>query len=89
MIENALTFVGTADAGILQSNADRFSVTNRDGRLDVVRILPEQALIRLIGAKGLEYYVEDDGDDSAFNGQNFAEGAEEKHWFDLGKWCVE
>jgi hypothetical protein len=73
----------------LQSDADRFSVSNGSGRLDVVRILPEHSLIRLIGGKGFEYYVEDDGDDASLNGHNFAAGATEKPWFDLGKWRVE
>lgn len=88
-LANALPFVGTADAGILQSDADRFSVTHGQGRVDVARILPEQAIIRLVGGKGYEYYVETDADETLFDGHNFAEGATEKHWFDLGKWRVE
>ena len=80
---------GSDAAGILQSHASRFSIHHERGRLDVATMLPRRSLRRLAGGKGYAYYVETDADESTLDGRNFADGAEEKPWFNLGRWRVE
>jgi hypothetical protein len=80
---------GTAEAGISLSPADSAVIRNGRGRLDLTRILPEGASLRLVGGPGYEYWVPDDTDPLRLRGENLAEGAERKPWFDLGQWRIE
>jgi len=92
-VPGVLAIVGREDAGILQNQSDWIRIENGDGRLDVKRLLPEGAIVRLIGGEGYRYYVESDGLDGnlrgGFNGENFSEGAIEKPWFDNSNWRLE
>lgn len=85
----ALALKGNTDDGILQSNAFHFSVENAGARLDGLRLLPANAVLRLVGGPSHAYYVETDGNDRDLDGANFSGGAQEKHWFDRGRWRVE
>lgn len=80
---------GTANNGILESRADRATIRNGEGVLVAKRILPADAVIRAVGGKDFQYYVESDGDESSLNGHNFSEGAVENPWFDVGWWRLE
>jgi hypothetical protein len=80
---------GTAEAGIFETDAARVLVQNADARLAVRRVYPDDAIIRLVGGPGYQYYVESDGDDSDLDGENFAAGAKLAGWFDLGLWRIE
>ena len=88
-MSNLKVVVGSAENGILQSNASIVRVRNGEGRLQIQRVLPENATIRLVGGKDYQFYVEADGDDSALDGVNFSGGAAFKPWFDIGSWRVE
>jgi hypothetical protein len=88
-VPSATVLVGTQQAGILQSATDHIVVNNGSGRLDIKRLLPQNAVVRLVGGPGFEYYVETDGDDHVLNGRNFADGAILKPWFDAGQWRIE
>lgn len=81
--------LGNHAAGILETSADRLSMSNQGARLDVLRIAPAGAVVRLVGGPGFEYYVESDGDDSDLDGENFAEGSRPQPWFDNGLWRIE
>ncbi len=93
LVPGALAIVGRENAGILQSQSDWMRIENGDGRLDVKRLLSEDAIVRLIGGEGYRYYVESDGLDGnlrgGVNGENFSEGAIEKPWFDNSNWRLE
>lgn len=80
---------GERDNGILESSDDMALVQNGHGWLTVQRILPKDAVIRLVGGRDYQYYVETDGDDSQLNGINFNQGASTKPWFDIGMWRIE
>jgi hypothetical protein len=62
-----------------------------DGK--VRKELPRNALVRLVGGEGFEYYVANDAVQREAKGgvfgQNFAEGSSEKRWFDNAKWRIE
>ncbi|MCB1778220.1 MAG: hypothetical protein KDI50_12370, partial [Candidatus Competibacteraceae bacterium] len=80
---------GHRDNGILESGSDVAQVQNGRGWLTVQRILPEDAVIRLVGGRDYQYYVEADGDETELDGVNFVEGASSKPWFDIGLWRME
>ncbi len=80
---------GAADDGILESPDDRAVIRYRGGVLQVVRLLPEGAVIRKVGGPHYRYYVEADGDDSDLDGSNMDQGADERPWFDAGLWRME
>ncbi|MDX1655539.1 MAG: hypothetical protein R3310_10060 [Candidatus Competibacteraceae bacterium] len=80
---------GSADNGIMESPASLAVVENGPGRLVVQRFQPQDAVIRLVGGEDYQYYVESDGDDSDLDGENFARGAREEPWFDIGQWRIE
>ncbi|MCK7578210.1 MAG: hypothetical protein MZV65_22385 [Chromatiales bacterium] len=54
-----------------------------------MRLAPEEAVIRLVGGEGYEYYVEADGDDQVLNGVNFGQDSHKANWFDNGLWRIE
>lgn len=83
------TLKGRLDNGILESSSDFAQVQNGRGRLTVQRILPENAVIRLVGGQDYQYYVEADGDETDLDGINFVEGASFNPWFDIGLWRME
>jgi hypothetical protein len=80
---------GTADDGILESDADLAVIENGGASLVVRRFGPDDAVIRLVGGPGHRFYVETDGDDSVLDGRNMAGGAVAKPWFDGGDWRIE
>ncbi len=88
-IENLRVLTGHHDNGILESDSDIALVQNGRGWLTVQRILPQDAVIRLVGGQDYQYYVETDGDDSTLNGVNFNQGASTQPWFDIGMWRLE
>lgn len=88
-LADAHALKGRPDNGILESPGDFAQVQNGRGWLTVQRILPEDAVIRLVGGKDYQYYVEADGDDAQLDGINFVEGANLKPWFDIGMWRLE
>ncbi|MBK1655687.1 hypothetical protein CKO29_13405 [Allochromatium vinosum] len=81
--------LGSENAGILESPSERLSMVNGRGRLDLVRLAPEEAVIRLVGGEGYEYYVEADGDDPVLDGSNFGQDSLKARWFDNGLWRIE
>ena len=88
-VADARVLKGAADNGILESRADRAVVTNGRGRLTVRRLLPADAVMRLVGGRDYQFYVEADGDDSDLDGVNEVEGATFSPWFDVGLWRIE
>ncbi len=80
---------GQADNGILESPADFAQVRNGRGWLTIQRILPQDAVMRLVGGKDYQYYVEADGDETQLDGSNFATGSSLQPWFDIGLWRLE
>lgn len=80
---------GTLDDGISQSRADTAIVRNGRGTLLVRRLYPKDAVMRLVGGKDYQYYVESDGDDSTLDGRNISQGARDRPWFDVGHWRIE
>jgi len=81
--------VGSKDNGILQTNSNEISVANGLGHLKIIRHLPADGVVRLVGGTDYQYYVETDGDDSDLDGENFSQGAAYKPWFDVGNWRIE
>lgn len=88
-VADARVLRGGRDNGILESRDDWVQVRNGRGWLTVQRILPEDAVIRLVGGKDYQFYVEADGDDARLDGVNFIEGSSLKPWFDVGWWRLE
>jgi hypothetical protein len=88
-IEGLRVLKGNRDNGILESNSDMALAQNGRGWLTVQRILPQDAVIRLVGGQDYQYYVEADGDDSQLDGINFNQGASAQPWFDIGMWRLE
>ncbi|NEX21017.1 hypothetical protein G3480_11955 [Thiorhodococcus mannitoliphagus] len=81
--------LGNENAGILESPSARLSMVNGRGKLDLVRLAPKEAVTRLVGGKGYEYYVEADGDDQVLDGINFGQDSLKARWFDNGLWRIE
>lgn len=92
-VDKSRIILGNEDGGVLESVADTIRIENGRGRLDVKRILPEDAVLRLVGGEGYQYYVETDGTNASGgpdrNGENFSGGGEKKPWFDNGMWRIE
>jgi hypothetical protein len=80
---------GTREDGILETPDARATVRHGGGELSVLRLLPEDAVIRKVGGPHHRYYVETDGDDSDLDGTNMTAGADERPWFDAGLWRIE
>lgn len=89
LLKNYKVLVGDDSDGILESSDDEFFVSNKNGRLVVNRLYPEDALVRLVGGGGYQYYVEVDGNERLFDGINMKEGASSKPWFDVANWRFE
>lgn len=88
-VAGARVLRGTADDGILESDADLAVIENGGASLVVRRFGPDDAVIRLVGGPGHRFYVETDGDDSVLDGRNMSGGAVAKPWFDGGDWRLE
>lgn len=88
---SSAALLGTTEAGMFDSDGDNAVVINAPGRLDVKRILPDAATLRVIGGEGYEFFVETDGSGSGAGrgGENFSEGGEARSWFDNGAWRLE
>jgi len=80
---------GSRSNGILESKQTIAIVQNQQSYLKVTRIMPEEAVIRVVGGKDYRYYVEADGDDKKLDGSNFEQGGFSKPWFDNGNWRLE
>lgn len=91
LVENSRLVLGEKNAGVFESEAESAVVLNTPGRLDVERILPEDATLRVVGGAGFEFLVEaDPGDDGRRRkGENFAEGGNARMWFDNAAWRLE
>jgi len=86
---NEKILVGDADNGILETADTRAVIQNGGGVLEVIRLLPQDAVMRKVGGPDYKYYVEVDGDDSDFDGRNMVGGVREEKWFDSGMWRLE
>lgn len=88
---DSLLAMGDLEAGIMESQADWARIFNGPGRLDLKRIYPDNATMRLIGGRGFEYYVESGvrADAVAGLGANLVEGASASPWFDPAAWRLE
>lgn len=87
---NGLTILkGDSNNGILESKSNQAVVSNGRGFLRVKAVYPENLVMRLVGGKDYQYYVETDGDDTVLDGINFAEGSSDKSWHDVGMWRIE
>ncbi len=80
---------GTAENGILESRGESIRIEDEGASLHIHRLLPQQAVTRLVGGKDYQYYIEDDGDESKLDGHNYSQGAIDKPWYDNGLWRVE
>lgn len=87
--ENEQLLVGTRDNGILQSTDAKASIKYKRGALDILRILPQNGVMRKIGGPDYRFYVEADGDDSDLDGRNMDQGVRDEPWYDSGKWRLE
>jgi len=88
-VDNLNILKGSSNNGIMESTSTQAIVRNGRGILSVQRILPADGIIRLVGGKDFQYYVETDGDDKVLDGKNYYKGAVNKPWFDIGKWRIE
>lgn len=86
---NETVLVGMRNNGILETSDARAWIRNGEGVLEVLRLLPENAVMRKVGGPDYRYYVEVDGDDSDLDGRNMTGGAKEKPWYDSGMWRIE
>jgi len=64
-------------------------VHNGRGYLKVDSVYPRDAVVRLVGGPEYQYYVDIDGDDRSFDGENFRKGSKQAPWFDNGLWRLE
>ncbi len=80
---------GEDDNGILESLADIARITNGSGHLVVQRLLPADAVMRIVGGPEYQYYVETDADERVMDGFNFRQGAANERWFDVASWRLE
>lgn len=88
-VDGLRVLAGEASAGILESAAATARVASGRGHLLVERVLPADAVLRLVGGPGWRYYVESDGDDSDLDGANQDRGASPAPWFDHPEWRIE
>jgi len=88
-VEGSHILRGISNDGILESDSDALEIENGIGRLKVKRLLPDKAIIRLVGGQNYQYYIESDGNESVFDGENFNQGAADNPWFDVSRWRVE
>ncbi len=91
LVDQPRLVLGSDHAGVFESQGDAAVVHNSPGRLDIRRILPEAATLRVIGGEGYEFFVESDAitDGKGQSGENFSEGGEARDWFDNGAWRLE
>ncbi len=78
---------GSEHNGILESLDSEAVIEHEDAVLRVVRMLPEDAVLRKVGGPEYRFYVEPDGIDLA--GRNMAEGVRDQPWYDAGLWRLE
>ncbi len=89
VIDNIRLLAGKPDNGIIESSEDRITMASGRGRLVIDRLLPEDAVVRLVGGPDYRYYVETDGDDRELDGQNLSAGSNDAPWFDQAFWRIE
>jgi len=87
--EGLTVLKGQLNNGILETDSNQAVVENGRSFMTVKTIYPEAAVMRLIGGKDYQYYVETDADDSVLDGQNFKQGASTGKWHDIGMWRIE
>ncbi len=78
---------GSEHNGILESLDSEAVIEHEDAVLRVVRMLPEDAVLRKVGGPEYRFYVEPDGVDLA--GRNMAEGVRDQPCYDAGLWRLE
>ena len=89
IIDNLNVLKGELDNGISQSHSSTASIINSNAQMQLTKLLPKKAIMKLIGGKDYQYYIETDGNDSIINGKNFNQGVIEKKWFDNSLWRIE
>lgn len=88
-VDNLFVLKGKANNGIFQSSASNAEIQNSGSFLKLKRFLPKNALTRLVGGRGYQYYVENDADESVFDGKNYHQGSLSAPWFDPSMWRLE
>lgn len=88
-VANTRVLKGSESAGILESDSAHALIQNGDAYLQVTRVYPQDAKMRIIGGEGYRYYVEADGDDSDLDGINMIKGERPGPWFDPAAWRIE
>lgn len=88
-VEALTVLKGNIDNGILESHSDKAIVENGRGFLTVKTVYPEQSIMRLVGGKDYQYYVETDADDRVLDGINYKQGSSINKWHDVGMWRIE
>ena len=88
-VEGLTVLKGTLDNGISESRSNSVHIQNGKGRLRLDILYPDKPIVRLLGGKDYQYYVEVDGDDTVLNGINFNQGSSHQPWFDNAKWRIE
>lgn len=86
---NEKVLLGKSIDGILETTDNELSIQNEEGKLRIIKLLPEDGVIRKVGGPNYRYYVEVDGDDSDLDGVNMDQGEKEQPWFDAGLWRLE
>lgn len=87
--DNTRILRGNADDGILETSNDSIGISNGDGRALLQRLLPKAGVFRLVGGPQHRFYVEADGDERSFDGQNYASGTSDEKWFEPAYWRSE
>lgn len=88
-VDGVYVLKGEQGNGILESKSNVAEIQNGVGFLKIKNLLAENSLIRLIGGKDYQYYVESDGDEAIFDGENFNQDAISKPWNDVSMWRLE
>ena len=86
-VDNLKVLVGDSGNGILTSESTSFKVENSEGKL-IGQVFNANQL-RVIGGEDYKFYVESDGDDTTFNGQNYSEGVSDKLYQKAASWRLE
>lgn len=87
LVDNLNVLVGTENNGILSSESTSFKVENSEAKL--VGTIFNASKVRIIGGSDYKFYVETDGDDTTFNGENYTEGVTDRLDQKSASWRLE
>ncbi|TMM45268.1 heparinase II/III domain-containing protein [Colwellia ponticola] len=87
LVDNLNVLVGTENNGILSSESTSFKVENSEAKL--VGTIFNASKMRIIGGSDYKFYVEADGDDTTFNGENYTEGVTDRLDQKSASWRLE